>query len=359
MISSGGIRIDLASIEQHLEDNGHDGCSVEFVPARPFAEDEESGVLDAVGEALGVANDGGGSDFPMFGQQQSLTLAGVGVSLDSYWGPESLTAWLRTFAHALEQRGYTGRLTATSLVRPPRWLWHDYTPRAGAFIALDHPLTDGDDTALWCAETAYWARHGGSHALLHAGPVLQHDTSDQVPQHLARTLRTAGHGILTYIDPAAPRAAQVRVQQDGMAVFQTYDPAAPTAALVARARAAIVANADRTRLAFVTMTPMWSYNWEQTGRQPPAVAPYELRHNHPAWAHRIPDVHALQLLTRAHLDQVQDLSGWTVTEVRPGRYLVEADDLPAWCAPGGPPEDVLARAREAFGTVLATSDDLQ
>ncbi|MER5638100.1 hypothetical protein ABT095_14225 [Kitasatospora sp. NPDC002227] len=359
MISSGGIRIDLASIEQDLEDNGHDGCSVEFVPTRPFAVDEETVVLDVAEEALGAANDGGGADFPMFGQQPSLTLAGVGVSLKSYWGPDSLKAWLRTFADALEQRGFTGRLTATSLVGPPQWLWHDYTPRAGAFIALDHPLTDANDTARWCAETTDWARHGGSHALLHAGPVLQHDTSDQVPQHLARTLRTAGHGILTYIDPAAPRAAQVRVQQDGLAVFQTYDPAAPTTALVARARDAIVANADRTRTAFLTMTPMWSYGWEQTGRQPPAVDPYELRHNHPVWERRIPDVHALQLLTRAHLDQVQNLSGWTVTEVRPGRYLVEADDLTAWCAPGGPPEAVLEQARAAFGAVLATSNDLR
>ncbi len=336
-----------------------DGCGVELVPTSPFAVDEETDVLDAAEEALGAANDGDGADYVMFGQQPSFTLDGVGVSLKSYWGPNSLTTWLRSFAHALEQRGFTGRLTATSLVGPPRWLWHDYTPRAGAFIALDRPLTDADHTARWCAETADWARHGGSHALLHAGPVLQHDTTDQVPQHLARTLRTAGHGILTYIDPTTPRAARVRVQQDDLAVFQSYDPAAPTAALVARARDAIVANAARTRLAFATMTPMWSYGWEQTGRQPPAVAPHEVRHNHPLWERRLPDVHALQLRTRAHLDHVQDLAGWTVTEVGSGRYLVEADDLAAWCGPGGPPEDVLAQARAAFGAVLATSDDLQ
>ncbi len=359
MISSGGIRIDLASIEQHLEDNGHDGCNIEFVPASAIAEDQEADTLDAVGEALGTANADDGSGCTMFGQMPSLTLDGVGLSLKSYWGPDSLTGWLRAFAQALEQRGFTGRLTATRLVRPPRWLWRDHTPRAGAFIALDHPLTDPDDATRWCAEAVDWARHGGDLPLLYAGSVLQLDTSRQVPQHLARTLRTAGHGILTYLDPVAPRAAQVRVQQDGMAVFQTYDRAAPTGVLVARARDAIAANAARARFAFLTMTPMWSYGWEQTSRQPPAIAAHELRHNHPVWERRIPDVHALQLLTRTHLDQLDDLTGWTVTEVHSGRYLVEADDLAAWCSPGGPSENLLASAREAFAAVLATSEDLQ
>lgn len=355
MTIAGGIQVDHRSIGRALEENGHDGCHLEYVPEQPGAR-SEVGLLTAVQEAVSAANGDGGEE-NMWGQAPALSLAGVDVRLKDYWGPGSLTAWLGAFARSLAQQGFAGRVHATPVVRPPDWFRFGREMRVGAYVALEHPLTEQTTAESWCREADDWARRGGGEAHVAVGPVLQHDASAEVARHLARSLANV-RATLAYLHRAEPRAARVWAQQDGLAVYQAYDPTAPWEALVDRAREALMANASRARLAFVDLTPTWAYGWEDRSRPLQTLPVHAVHHNDPVWARRLPDAHALQLVNSAHLDRVLDLSRWSVTEVQPGRHLVQARDLAAWCAPGGPSDDVLARARADFAPAIATPDDL-
>ncbi|MEV7602834.1 hypothetical protein AB0O91_36235 [Kitasatospora sp. NPDC089797] len=316
----------------------------------------EDGLLCAVREAVRAAN-GDGSEGNMWGESPVLSLAGVDVRVEDYWGPDSLITWLDVFARSLDQQGFSGRLHATPTAMPPRWFRFGREPRAGAFIALEQPLTERSFATRWCQDAVAWARLGGGEAHLAAGPVLQLDTSADVAQHFTRSLVNV-RAILAYLDPARARAARVWVQQDGLTVYQAYDPTAGWEALVERAREAVVSNSATARLAFIDLTPKWSYGWADRGRPLPSLPVRAVNTNNALWTRRLPDVHALQLLNSVHLDRVLDLSRWTVTELHSGRYLVQARDLAAWCAPGGPSADVLAQARADFAPALATPDDL-
>jgi hypothetical protein len=61
------------------------------------------------------------------------------------------------------------------------------------------------------------------------------------------------------------------------------------------------------------------------------------------------DAHGIQILTGAHLAKAHDLSVWTISEVAPDRYLVEAADLAAWYAQPHPAPATLTQARADFG----------
>ncbi|MFD9685222.1 hypothetical protein ACFXPX_04975 [Kitasatospora sp. NPDC059146] len=356
MTTPRGVRVDHGSIELDLEVRGFDGCQIEYVPEQQNTGGEAE-LLDAVQAAVNAAN-GGGRGETMWGQGPVLTLAGAGVSLKDYWGPDSLTAWLLAFARALEAHGLAGRVAATPAVMPPRWFRFGAGPRAGAFLALKQPLTERPFAEDWCRDADAWARLGGGQVHLAAGAVLQRGPSTDIARHLARSLSNT-HTSLAYLDEDRTRASRVWAQDDGLAVIQVYDPAAGWEALVERARHAVLSNAARARLAFVDMTQSWSYGWQDRGRELPTVPVHAVSRNDPLWARRLPDVHAIQLLTGRHLDRVHDLSGWDVTEIHPGRWLVETRDLAAWCAPGGPPEDMLVRARADFGAAIVTERDLR
>ncbi|MGI8590385.1 MAG: hypothetical protein ACR2M5_05260, partial [Nakamurella sp.] len=85
------------------------------------------------------------------------------------------------------------------------------------------------------------------------------------------------------------------------------------------------------------------------------------------WNRYVPDAHAVQLLTTAHLEHAADLSDWNITEVAPDRYLVQARDLTPWIDPTGyqnwldrrlPVPEVLVKARADFGGMITTSEIL-
>lgn len=48
------------------------------------------------------------------------------------------------------------------------------------------------------------------------------------------------------------------------------------------------------------------------------------------WTSYVPDAHPIQVLGEQHLSRANDLSGWNVENLAPGRYLVQAKDLRPW-----------------------------
>ncbi|MDH6128856.1 hypothetical protein [Kitasatospora sp. GP82] len=359
MTDTGGIRLNLAGIEAALERNGHDSCHIEFVPDRPGGSrwDGDNTDLLAATEAALAAADRDGTDDAMWGQGPVLTLDGTGLTLKGYAGPASLTTWLEDFSTSLRQQGQSGLVRATSSVMPPHWLRHGRELRATAFVALDHALTGRADVLLWGERAASWAAHAGGTAHLSATPILQHDPAGpaEIAAHLTATLRGSDTATLMQYEEAEARAARVFVQRDGLAVYQAYDPALPWTELIDRVRDAVVAEAPSARLAFVAMTGLWAYSWEDRGRQLPAlptISTTDLRANHSVWSRHVPDAHGIQLLTGAHLDRAEDLSGWSVTEIRPDRFLVEDRNPDAWFSPDGPDPELVERARRDFGRLI-------
>ncbi|MEV7775425.1 hypothetical protein [Kitasatospora sp. NPDC086791] len=360
MSITGGIQVDLATIEQSLEENGHDSCNIELVPTAHGRSVDGHALVAAVDEAIGAAN-AAATGQSMWGQRAVLTLDGAGLSLKDYWGPDSLTGWLAAFTEALQRQGHAGLVRATPVVRPPRWLRHQYEPRATAFVALHEPLTLAAAAERWAGFATGWTRPHGGDACLAAGAILQHDTSVDVPGHLAAGLFVNGNSALTMVDPAAPRAVRARADQDGMATYQAYSPASSWHSLIGRVREAILADAEHTRLAYVAMTPTWAFGWEDRGRDLPPlpnVPAHALRGNSPVWGRKVPDAHGIQLFSGAHLDQASDLSGWQVTEVHTDRFVVEAQDSAAWFGPDGPSAAVIEQARNDFGQLIVTGRDL-
>lgn len=78
------------------------------------------------------------------------------------------------------------------------------------------------------------------------------------------------------------------------------------------------------------------------------------RNNRHMWSRYVPDAHALQVLTRAHLDLANDLTGWDITDLPGDRYLVQARNLTAWFGQGLPDADTVAAARADFGEMILT-----
>jgi hypothetical protein len=361
MTNTGDIRIDLSAIEEDLEVRGHDSCQIEFVPGPLLPAVDGMALLTAASVAVGAANGAGGADQAMWGQSPFLTLAGTAVTLKDFWGPATLARWLDAFSGSLQSQGYSGRIGAAPSVMPPQWWRHGQEPRATAFVALDHPLTDRVAARTWCRQATDWAAVTGGYTHLQAGPILQHDPGPDAAEHLAAALCTNGSAILANFEPSAPRAQRVWGQSDGLAVHQAYDPAQPWAVLVDSAREAVVNAAERTLLAFVAMTPLWAYGWEHRGRDLPdlpTVPAYRLRQNSPVWGRRVPDAHGIQLLTSAHLDQANDLSAWSIVAVARDRFLVQARDLDAWFTTGAPSAAIVEQARADFGRLIISPQDL-
>jgi hypothetical protein len=69
----------------------------------------------------------------------------------------------------------------------------------------------------------------------------------------------------------------------------------------------------------------------------------------------LPDIRGVQLVTEQHLDKVTDLTGWSVTQKAPARYVLEADDLAQGYSGTSVDPDTLQTAREQFHDLLMGS----
>lgn len=105
------------------------------------------------------------------------------------------------------------------------------------------------------------------------------------------------------------------------------------------------------------------------GSPDPDYPAMEYDHNRHLYADYVADAHAIQVLTKAHLDRANDLSAWDIDSLGNDRYLVQARELEPWFdrepteiygVPWPVPDpDVLDRARRDFGAMILTHDVLQ
>ncbi|MGW2836948.1 hypothetical protein ACWCWD_04010 [Streptomyces sp. NPDC001493] len=360
MTNREGLRIELDGIMRELEANGSDEVRVEFAPDGQVA---IAVIAEVAHRGLVAANDAADKAAPdsAWGSFLTASFAGVSVKIGSPWSDEALLRWLDAFAGELRAGGLSGALRATKTIRLPEWVAQLDDPMMTAYVALAAPGDAG--AAGWAERAARWAAEAGGDAYVSSGGMSQLDTAGDVAAHLASTLLVASSGSLLYADARASRAAFAHIGRSGQATYQFHDASASPEARAGRARAAILAEAERAHYAFVAPTRYPAYLWDKRGRALPPLRPevsaVALRMNAGLWSRFVPDVHCMQLLTDEHLARVADLSQWTVTYVTPGRALVESPDLAEWLRPAGPAPSVLDRARADFGRALVSAEDVR
>jgi hypothetical protein len=359
-----GIRIDFDDIMRGLAANRFDSVQVEFVPDPGRSADE---LIAALRAAVGTADD---TEAETWGEDPVVTLAGGSVQIKEYWSEESLRAWLAVLARELRAAGFGGLVHATPTVAQPRWLRDAAGLRMTAFVAHDGafeaPVSGSEETgaaavAAWCRAAADWTAGSPGASYLTVRGMSQVAPAEDVGVHLARAARAGAIATITRAQQQPGQVARASFQPDGYTIYQVYDAAVPVLALVDRVRRALLIGTERMRLGFVAPVPVWAYGWieREKARPPlPTVPGSALRANSPLWTRYVPDAHGMQVLTDEHLRHAADLSTWTVTQLGPGRHLVEAANLADWYGPDGPSDSVVRRARADFGDVIVPAGAL-
>jgi hypothetical protein len=375
------VQVAWPQIERQLETNGHD--HVHLV----FAADEHDGrppedALAAARAAVDFAN----SRAPV-GQVAAQPDADPGpygpvVELDWIGTQEQTRAWLTDFAGHLAAGAWSGVVGPMPyaavparglLLRPKVALFAAYpavVDRVAGPAGMPETSGWGVDAGLTlelCRELLTWIGRDHGELYLQQGRSQVEYRAEQarvhrgdLPGYLAWSL-THSQAVSVYQvrrDPVSIRHGHLGTW--GEAVYELdaetrMDPLDQVREL----RPLLVGHARDLEVAFLRSVHSRASSWMDVA--PGSIGPYgitemELRDNRHLWAKYVPDAHGLQVLTAEHLRRATNLGTWTVTEIAPDRFLVEARDLERWFAADEPDPGVLATAREDFGHMLLTPD---
>lgn len=364
-------RVALASIQRRLRENGHDGIFLEF---RPDHGAGTEGCLRAIAEAVEHANAGVPPE-SVWAQSLSASPTGWLVKLDSIGTWPQTQQWLAVFTAHLDNAGYPGELLAAAQVWLPSWLQANRVPRLTAHLAcrLSRPFVQGNadtrgragwdvdsqTTAAVCAAAAAWAAPPGAPVLFSEGRSQSLLRGDDIEAQLSSAVtRTAAAGI-TFAQRSPLLVRRVQLAAWGQLTYQLEAPEQTWHARLDELRAVLVKHADLVELAVIRLSPNWALDWtDLAGATPPLpyVSEGRVRNNRQLWAEHTPDAYGVQVLTEGHLARVNDLGGWEVSVVAPGRYLVQARDLAPWYAATEPDADVIEQARRDFGAAILTPE---
>jgi hypothetical protein len=294
-----------------------------------------------------------------------VSLAGGSIPVKDHSGEESLLAWLAVVEREMAAADITGLIHATPASGKPRWLRDVRGPRLTAFVAHDENFQTSplEQVAALCQAGADWTTEtpGKTYVSVAGMSQIAPATGAWIGPHLARAVRARTIVTLMRAPSHIAPVAQVAYLSGGYVVYQAHHPSAPALTLLDRIREALLIGAGQMRLGFVAAVDDWAITWPDRKRALPAlptISADALRLNTPLWRQYVPDAHALQLLTDEHLRHVHDLSRWNVTQVAPGRHLVEATNLDDWFTPEGPSDSVIRQARADFGNAIIPADAL-
>lgn len=364
-------RIAFASIEHRLRKNGHDGIFLESRPDRGAGTDEWIRIAAA---AVAQANEALPAD-TVWGESVSASPAGWLVKLDSIGTRQQTLAWLSSFAGYLDTAGYPGEIAPARQVWLPSWLQDNRVPRMTAHLAyrLSKPFVRGnvdtrgpagwnvesETTEALCEDAVSWAAFPGGALLFSEGRSQLLMQRDDVAEHLARAVRRTAAAGVTCVRKSPLLVRRVQLSAWGQLTCQLEAPDQTWHARLDELRAHLVKHADRLDLAVIRLSANWAVDWtDLAGSTPPLpyVSEGQVRNNRQLWDQHTPDAYGLQVLTEQHLARVDNLDGWEVSAVAPGRFLVQARDLAAWYAGTEPEPGVLDRARRDFGAAIFTPE---
>lgn len=368
------VSVDMASLRRAWRKSSDGEFMWEFVPDVP------GDVLEEVTSAVYAVNDAVEYGVDAFSEGPSDSGRGAAALLLGE-GDSKNVRWFELLQVELEQRGLSGKVVAAREARYPRWVTDFDTtgrvltacigfpldPDAKAAMIRDGisplPLGIAPDVTREIAEVAVdWARLDIPEA-----PYIRRDlflarTSDERgAAELARAAQRSAGASLAWVTRRRAEMRFISFSAMGGVVAQVFDDEATWESQVGELVGLIRALADRLDLAYVRFSRPLSPSWASDPFPPNPVAHAE---GSAARGPRlrqtvVPDAYGVQVLTEAHLARAHDLSGWDVEDLGSGRFLVSHPRRESWYASPIPDQAVLARAREDFGAMIATTDDVE
>jgi hypothetical protein len=344
-----------------------------YAPARG----EDSGTVTvAVCSAVEAANqifgeDNGQAEEYIWVDVVGWAAEGLALHHEEIASVELLERWLDHVVADLTAAGMTGRLVPRAPLRLP--VFYDTLTRheLTAFIAYTviDPFPPAQAPHLWNVDVGVtrtlaerFGRPPFQGGRIISGNPLQERSPTTAVDALARDLVASWHTVC-HLRESPERAVTSAFYVNGSHCFMVHDPHQPWTDRLQTCLQAVLALPHATNLAFVQYANPFSTRWDHMVQGNPALP-------HPGlaarWRYRpdlipryIPDPRGIMLLTDAHLDRADDLTGWEIDSLGHGRHLVMAPDLAAWYAQPEPDPAVLAAARADFGPVILTPEILE
>ena len=378
-MADGRVELGVEGLLQAWKRSGYTELWVRFVP-RPAA--DAADVAAEVFAAMEAANGLFDED-----DEQAGNFAFAEGPFEAPVGPRAYLAcvsrtgyepavrdWLNAFARHLEGAGLSGKVGADTR-RGDFSAW-EVTKRIPlsllttfvAYSLLDRSRAKIDrfawnvDQATTAAVTALvqdTAYPGATTALTTAGGSVQM-APGAVAAAVRRTLARDSVVFVYHARLDPPRFDRAEFNGNGWFTRVHYDPDQLWSGWLAECVETMTLAPARTDLAFAQYAQYLGWNGIERAVPPlPGTHVYHFRANPHLLSSFVPDARGVMVVTDAHLERAHDLSAWTIRPLGHGRHLVRAHDLAAWFAdPSGPDPAVLAAARQDFGRMILTVDDI-
>lgn len=400
MSGSGSIKVQLPSIRKRWRESPS-GESWVLLKTKAGTFEDFRAALDESTEALEARYDG---EAPIGGAWPTVAPSGFLVMLMTGEDvPEHFAEWAEGFADALETAGFRGTLAGATSTSPPHWV-DIGGPCLSVYAShvIDLPARQADsENGNWHVPSAAteritslaadWALVPGARRWLSQGIYsFEVSTDADIVGPLRSVALPATSTSVTAVDEERRHAVRARFGSGStLGVYQVIDrnlddlpfveqvPMPHWRDQIERYRLLEVqpcwrTQADKLREHLVTMSEYTDLAvlrrampggviWQGLDKiyPLPGISGSDLQNRSHVLADRTPDAHGVQLLTSAHLDRANDLTDWKITDLGHDRHLVEAADLEPWYAQLVPAPEVLARARQDFGAMLLTTDDIK
>ena len=378
-----GVEVAMSAINRRLRANGDDSIflllKVQGLKGTP---DDLLADVEAARDAANAYMDRDGEELVWAGAVMP-TLKGPVIDLDWIGTEEQNREWLDAFAEALTARGRIGTVTAAPIIGFPNSM-ADYfletpVPTAQMAFTLSDPSTYGYPPMTWLVgedATRHLAEHAARWTVQPEGVnFFRRDVAMlAVPDTgLADLFEEMAHrsafGELTSVTANPARSRGVTINPLGRVSYSLGEDGGGWMEFVDDIRGSLRAHAALLDVGFVRyrLPSAPSFFLQDVPPELPGVGWYEYDHNRHLYPEYVPDAHAIQVLTQAHLDKASDLSAWKIEPLDNQRYLVEANDLRPWFEGATTPEtwryripdpELLAAARSDFGSMILTREML-
>lgn len=342
--------------------NGVKGCPPEVL----------ADVRDAVEQANTAMEDAEGRE-TVWSAPPAPSPAGAVMNLD--WAGEGADTqmWLQHLASALALKGRSGAIKAAP--RKSVSVSNEYLsrPQPVAYLAytLEDPIAplsnqswrvEAGKTAEILRETVAWAEIPDAQVYFHESAFTMILDPADVTGMLATAIGRSLLAGVTYVARKPTRMRNLSLAANGEVALNDNDDNNRWEEHIPRLRDALLRDPAALDIGIIRgSTNGYASSWTSIDDSPVRL-PYlrsqvAWQSNRHMWSRYVPDAHAIQVLTAAHLDKARDLTSWQVTRLPGERYLVEARDFAAWMDNGGEvAQDVLERARSDFGEMIITRE---
>jgi len=227
-----------------------------------------------------------------------------------------------------------------------------------------------ETTDMLVRHACTWGEVPDPEIYLSQGMSVVRATAPQLPDALTYGIVHERRSSVLSVRAEPLRGASVSFAHSEQVIYLLEDPTLDAHAEIDALIGAMTLRPELVDLAVIAFVGAIPYDWtslEAKGFHYPELQGGHWERVRHLWNRYVPDAHAVQLLTTAHLEHASDLSDWNITEVAPDRYLVQARDLTPWIDPANyqnmldrrlPAPEVLVKARADFGGMITTSDIL-